>query len=184
MKSQAGYTDVNGLDYYYILVVMTTHSNILVWKVPWTEEPDGLQPMRSQRVGHNWVNNSKHHSRGMSFQYWRRWFLMSRWVTVQNWKGRTAVSSWSSDVIHNSRAKLCYKFHPLMRTPNLFCWKIEWCRCAFFRTKHPKIGAYSLFLCPSTPQPTICSSLVLWCPPICPCDLTPSSGLPLNFPMY
>ena len=28
-------------------------SNILAWKVPWTEEPDGLQSMGSQRVGYN-----------------------------------------------------------------------------------------------------------------------------------
>ena len=31
---------------------MATHSSILAWKVPWTEEPDGLQTMGSQRVGH------------------------------------------------------------------------------------------------------------------------------------
>ena len=30
---------------------MATHSNILGWKIPWTEEPRGLQSMRSQRVG-------------------------------------------------------------------------------------------------------------------------------------
>ena len=30
---------------------MATHSNILAWKIPWTEKPGGLQPMRSQRVG-------------------------------------------------------------------------------------------------------------------------------------
>ena len=30
------------------------HSNILAWKIPWTEEPGGLQSMGSQRVGHNW----------------------------------------------------------------------------------------------------------------------------------
>ena len=30
---------------------MATHSNILAWRIPWTEEPDGLQSMRSQRVG-------------------------------------------------------------------------------------------------------------------------------------
>ena len=30
---------------------MTTHSNILAWKIPWTEEPGGLQFMGSQRVG-------------------------------------------------------------------------------------------------------------------------------------
>ena len=32
---------------------MTTHSNTLAWKIPWTEEPGGLQSMRSQRVRHN-----------------------------------------------------------------------------------------------------------------------------------
>ena len=32
---------------------MATHSNILAWRIPWTEEPGGLQSMGSQRVGHN-----------------------------------------------------------------------------------------------------------------------------------
>ena len=30
-----------------------THSSILAWRIPWTEEPGGLQPMGLQRVGHN-----------------------------------------------------------------------------------------------------------------------------------
>ena len=30
---------------------MATHSSILVWTIPWTEEPSGLQSMGSQRVG-------------------------------------------------------------------------------------------------------------------------------------
>ena len=30
---------------------MATHSSIHPWKIPWTEEPDGLQSMGSQRVG-------------------------------------------------------------------------------------------------------------------------------------
>ena len=30
-----------------------THSIIPAWRIPWTEEPGGLQSMRSQRVGHN-----------------------------------------------------------------------------------------------------------------------------------
>ena len=29
------------------------HSNILAWEIPWTEEPDGLQSMGSQRDGHD-----------------------------------------------------------------------------------------------------------------------------------
>ena len=32
---------------------MATHSIILAWEIPWTEEPDGLQSMASQRVGHD-----------------------------------------------------------------------------------------------------------------------------------
>ena len=32
---------------------MATHSSIYAWKIPWTEEPGGLQIMGSQRVGHD-----------------------------------------------------------------------------------------------------------------------------------
>ena len=32
---------------------MATHSSILAWKIPWTEEPGRLQSMGSQRVGHD-----------------------------------------------------------------------------------------------------------------------------------
>ena len=31
----------------------TTHSTILAWRIPWTEEPGGLQSMGLQRVGHD-----------------------------------------------------------------------------------------------------------------------------------
>ena len=32
---------------------MATHSSTLAWRIPWTEEPGGLQSMGLQRVGHN-----------------------------------------------------------------------------------------------------------------------------------
>ena len=32
---------------------MATHSSVLAWGIPWTEDPGGLQSMGSQRVGHN-----------------------------------------------------------------------------------------------------------------------------------
>ena len=35
---------------------MATHSSILVWRIPWTEEPGGLQSIESKRVGHDWSN--------------------------------------------------------------------------------------------------------------------------------
>ena len=34
---------------------MATHSSILAWRIPWTEEPGGLQSLVSQRVGHDWA---------------------------------------------------------------------------------------------------------------------------------
>ena len=35
-----------------------THSTILAWRIPWTEEPGRLQSMGSQRVGHHWETNT------------------------------------------------------------------------------------------------------------------------------
>jgi len=32
---------------------MATHSSVLAWRIPWTEEPGGLQSMGSQRVRHD-----------------------------------------------------------------------------------------------------------------------------------
>ena len=37
---------------------MATHSSVLAWRIPCTEEPGGLQSIGSQRVGHNWVTNT------------------------------------------------------------------------------------------------------------------------------
>ena len=32
---------------------MATHSIILAWRIPWTEDPGGVESMESQRVGHD-----------------------------------------------------------------------------------------------------------------------------------
>ena len=39
---------------------MATHSSTLVWRIPWTEEPGGLQFMESQRVRHDWSDLAQH----------------------------------------------------------------------------------------------------------------------------
>ena len=39
---------------------METHSSVLAWKIPWTEEPGRLQSMGSQRVRHDWVTEDAH----------------------------------------------------------------------------------------------------------------------------
>ena len=43
---------------------MATHSSILAWKIPWMEEPGGLQSMGSQRVGHDWATSLHFTSKG------------------------------------------------------------------------------------------------------------------------
>ena len=37
---------------------MAIHSNIFAWRIPWTEEPGGLQSTGLRRVGHNWATNT------------------------------------------------------------------------------------------------------------------------------
>ena len=41
---------------------MATHSNILAWRISWTEEPGGLQFVGLQRVGHDWAARSHTHT--------------------------------------------------------------------------------------------------------------------------
>ena len=36
---------------------MATHSSFLAWRIPWTQEPGGLQSTGSQRVGHDWATS-------------------------------------------------------------------------------------------------------------------------------
>ena len=50
---------------------MAAHSCILAWKIPWAEEPCGLQSMGSQRAGHDSVTKHTEHTvtmRGKEFR--------------------------------------------------------------------------------------------------------------------
>ena len=63
---------------------MATHSSILAWRIPWTEEPGGLQSMGLQRVRHDWVTNTFtfHFFFGggriklLPFRYFMKYFIM------------------------------------------------------------------------------------------------------------
>ena len=48
---------------------MATHSSILAWEIPWTEEPGGLQSMGLQRVGHD---SACMHKITDNFDSWQR----------------------------------------------------------------------------------------------------------------
>ena len=47
---------------------MALHSSTLAWKIPWLEEPGGLQSMRLLRVGHDWATSFS----PFTFMHWRR----------------------------------------------------------------------------------------------------------------
>ena len=56
---------------------MATHSSILAWKIPWTEEPGRLQSMGPQMFGHDWV--SEHNACIWNLEKWYWWtYLQGR----------------------------------------------------------------------------------------------------------
>ena len=48
---------------------MATHSRVLAWRIPWTEEPGWLQSMGSQRVRHDWATNTFIFPLGSTHEY-------------------------------------------------------------------------------------------------------------------
>ena len=59
---------------------MTIHSSTLAWKIPWTEEPDRLQSMGSQRVGHDWATSLTHRMLGAGARGWSKEMIWGgRW---------------------------------------------------------------------------------------------------------
>ena len=47
---------------------VATHSSILAWRIPWTEEPCGLKSTGSQRVGHDWATSLSLSFRGVGWR--------------------------------------------------------------------------------------------------------------------
>ena len=66
-KSQAWLSDFTFTFHFHALEKeMATHSSILAWRIPGTEEPGGLPSMGSHRVGHDWSNLAAVAAAGMS----------------------------------------------------------------------------------------------------------------------
>ena len=81
---------------------IATHSSILTWRSPWTEETLGLQSVGLQRVGHNWTTNT--------FTF--TWTLLN-WVLILN-------LSWGLSVLLK-----CFSYQPRLREyflPSLSPW--------------------------------------------------------------
>ena len=76
--------------YYYVYhhseKAMAPHSSTLAWKIPWTEEPGGLQSMGSLQVGHDWATSLSL----FTFLHWKR----KRQPTPVFWPGES--QGWGS----------------------------------------------------------------------------------------
>ena len=60
---------------------MTTHSSILAWRIPWTEEPGGLQSMGSQRVIQDWAQAWPWRLADTQYYMWNRWITSTYCIT-------------------------------------------------------------------------------------------------------
>ena len=56
---------------------MAIHSSILAWRIPWTEDPGGLQSMGPQKVGHNWATE---HTHTIALQYCVGFCWTTTWI--------------------------------------------------------------------------------------------------------
>ena len=116
---------------------MATHSSILAWRIPWTEEPGRLQSMGSQRVGHDWATTIWTHSKhsGPEMLPWT-----PAWGPLNSWcwgfrKGSRAKSR--AGLIHLTLLKSNLLFGPqsrqlgkgpgsddsFLRFPPFGCWQ-------------------------------------------------------------
>ena len=68
---------------------MATHSSSLVWRIPWTKEPGGLQSTGPQRVRHNWSNLA--HTQWASYPLHTRAFHAGRYKCQHSRKAYEAI---------------------------------------------------------------------------------------------
>ena len=62
---------------------MATHSSILAWEIPWTEEPGRLQPMGAERVRHDWTH-TQHTEEQLYTNKWDNLEEMDKFLDTHN----------------------------------------------------------------------------------------------------
>ena len=91
---------------------MAPHSSTRAWKMPWIEEPGGLQSMGSLRVGHDWVTSLSL----STFMHWRRKWQPTPVFLPGESQGRgSLVGCRLSDLA--VAGLLIKSLHPFMRAP-------------------------------------------------------------------
>ena len=94
---------------------MATHSSILAWRIPWTEEPGELQFIGSQRVEHDWRNLACMHASTVKGK-------ILTWSGLENefgWGHGHGGGSWCSQVVCRGFSKGSLKQNLIFRFRNM-----------------------------------------------------------------
>ena len=88
---------------------MATHSSILAWRIPWTEEPGGLSSIGSQRVRHDWSDVAHRRAGFKGIHNVSGSDLPISWCFHLIYKGHFFhFSGWNVSSNHDSRDVLCF----------------------------------------------------------------------------
>ena len=99
------------------------HSSTLAWKIPWTEEPDRLQSMGSQRVGHDWATSHFTLLSEASFIY-----ITSMYVCIRH---KWYIRPHRQNILRtNFIKKKIYMYQVTLDIyPSFIKWPYQWKKC-------------------------------------------------------
>ena len=99
---------------------MVTHSSILAWRIPWTEQPGRIQSKGSQRVRHDWMANTST-PRPLPYQLMH----LSWWLGYYPWSFLLTPSSSNQIKTHNrpGEEKLYRSLLSIIERPNNSVWQ-------------------------------------------------------------
>ena len=146
---------------------MTTHCSFLAWRIPWTEEPDRLQSIGSQRIGYDWAAE---HSCVHAVPRYR-----TSLPTPAGEDQQRSLSPWEAVVLlyfkYMRKCKNLYKWNRFVHS-SFFRGKNGQCRLSSSPTLFPSTFVclpYNCVTAPPLPPHTALSRLTSLCHSFCYC---------------
>ena len=162
---------------------MATYSSILVWEILWTEDPDGLQSLGSQRVGHDWAQTCTNAKEGAKISWSigigiiQNLFSYHSWIMLEiNIKRYSKISHKISHNVTFTKRDLDLAVESLN--------KVQFSCSVVSNSLWPYGLQHARFLCPSTTPRAYSNSCPLnqWCHPTISSSVIPFSSCLQSFP--